>query len=358
MPKDKQLQNSLSYKQAGVDIDAGNELVNKIKPIIKSTRRLGADGKIGGFGGLFDINKLQYNDPILVAANDGVGTKLRIAIEANIHNTIGIDLVAMCVNDIIVQGAEPLFFLDYFATSKLDVEIGTNIISGIAKGCKQANCALIGGETAEMPSLYADGDYDLAGFCVGIVERDKILPAKNIANGDIIIALGSSGAHSNGYSLIRKIIEINKLDWHQPAPFDSDKSLAKALLTPTKIYVKPILGAINNGLEIKALAHITGGGFIENIPRILPKNLSAKIDLTKIQTQAIFNWLSLSGGIAESEMLKTFNCGVGMVLIVPADEEARIIDYFIKQGENAYKIGELVEKTDKPVIFTGTLFDG
>ncbi len=355
MSKNKHLPNSLSYKQAGVDIDAGNQLVENIKPMVKSTRRAGADGEIGGFGGLFDLKSAGFKDPILVASNDGVGTKLRIAIETNIHDTIGIDLVAMCVNDIIVQGAEPLFFLDYFATGKLDVEVATNIISGIANGCKQANCALIGGETAEMPSMYHGDDYDLAGFCVGAAERSNLLPVKDLKSGDALIALASSGAHSNGYSLIRKIVELSGLDWQDKAPFDTDKTLAQSLLTPTKIYVKSILSALEKSLDIKALAHITGGGFSENIPRVLPSHLSARIDLSTINPTPVFGWLAKTGGVEESEMLRTFNCGIGMLLVVPQDDADEIITHFNNAGETAYLVGSLIEKTDEAVIFEGSL---
>ncbi len=356
MSKNKQSSNSLSYKSAGVDIDAGNRLVDNIKPLVKSTRRKGADGEIGGFGGLFDLKATGLKDPILVAANDGVGTKLRIAIEAGVHDSIGIDLVAMCVNDIIVQGAEPLFFLDYFATGKLDVEQATNIIAGIANGCKQANCALLGGETAEMPSIYHGNDYDLAGFCVGAVERSAILPKSNIAQGDVLIALASSGAHSNGYSLIRKIVEISKIGWQETAPFDINQTLSQCLLTPTKIYVKSILSAFEKDLEIKALAHITGGGFLENIPRVLPDSVSAKIDLNKIVSLPVFGWLASVGEVEEKEMLRTFNCGVGMVLVVPEGSDIEIIEHFNSAGEKAYQIGNIIEKSDKKITFEGNLF--
>ncbi len=349
---------SLSYKDAGVDIDAGNLLVNNIKPLVSATKRVGANSEIGGFGGTFDLKAINYKDPLLVAANDGVGTKLRIAIESNMHDTIGIDLVAMCVNDIIVQGAEPLFFLDYFSTGKLDVNQATNIIKGIAEGCKQANCALIGGETAEMPSIYQNDDYDLAGFCVGAVEREQLLPKDNIEQGDIIIALQSSGPHANGYSLIRKIVEINELGLQDECPFSPNQTLAEALLTPTKIYVKPILAAFNEGLEIKALAHITGGGFSENIPRILPKNLKAKIDLDRINVPPVFNWLAKTGGVKEIEMLRTFNCGVGMVLIAPKIKAKAIIEHFEKFGEIAYQIGEIDLATNVNIEFKGSIFNG
>ncbi len=289
--------NGLSYKQAGVDIDAGNALVEAIKPAVRSTRRTGADGEIGGFGGLFDLKAAGFTDPVLVAANDGVGTKLRIAIETGRHDTIGIDLVAMCVNDLVVQGAEPLFFLDYFATGHLDVEAGVEIVSGIAEGCRQAGCALIGGETAEMPGMYAQGDYDLAGFAVGAAERGALLPRKDITEGDVLIALASSGPHSNGYSLVRKLVELSGLGWDAPAPFAPEKSLGEALLTPTRIYVKPLLDTLRAGLGIKAMAHITGGGFIDNIPRVLPAHLAAEIDLARLAVPPVFGWLAEIGGI-------------------------------------------------------------
>ena len=260
--------NGLTYAQAGVDIDAGNLLVEKIKPIVRSTRRPGADGEIGGFGGLFDLKAAGFTDPVLVAANDGVGTKLKIAIDAGVHDTVGIDLVAMCVNDLVVQGAEPLFFLDYFATGKLDPDQGAAIVSGIAEGCLQAGCALIGGETAEMPGMYRDGDYDLAGFAVGAAERNQLLPSGDIAEGDVILGLASSGVHSNGFSLVRRIVELSGLGWDADAPFKTGTTLGEALLTPTRIYVKPLLAAIRETNAIKALAHITGGGFPDNIPRV------------------------------------------------------------------------------------------
>ncbi|WP_428674817.1 phosphoribosylformylglycinamidine cyclo-ligase, partial [Roseibium sp.] len=268
--------NGLTYADAGVDIDAGNELVNRIKPLVKATRRPGADSDIGGFGGLFDLKGAGFTDPVLVAANDGVGTKLKIAIETGQHRTVGIDLVAMCVNDLIVQGAEPLFFLDYFATGALDVTTATDVVAGIADGCKMAGAALIGGETAEMPGMYVEGDYDLAGFSVGAVERGEILPRKDVAESDVLIGLASSGVHSNGYSMVRKIIELAGLTWSDAAPFDSARTLGEALMVPTKIYVKPLLAALKATSGIKALAHITGGGLPENLPRVLPDDASAR----------------------------------------------------------------------------------
>lgn len=347
--------NGLSYKQAGVDIDAGNALVEAIKPAVKSTRRPGADGEIGGFGGLFDLRAAGFTDPVLVAANDGVGTKLRIAIEAGIHDTVGIDLVAMCVNDLVVQGAEPLFFLDYFATGALDVAQGTAIVEGIAEGCRQAGCALIGGETAEMPGMYHGGDYDLAGFAVGAAERGSLLPRSDIGPGDKLVAIASSGVHSNGYSLVRKIVTMSGLDWSDPAPFAPETSLGAALLTPTKIYVKPLLDAIRSGLGIKALAHITGGGFQENIPRVLPQTLAARVNLAAVSTPNVFGWLAKQGGIAEREMLRTFNCGVGMLVAVGADDAEALVRRLESHGEIASIVGELVERSGDAVEFEGTL---
>jgi phosphoribosylformylglycinamidine cyclo-ligase len=303
--------NKASYKNSGVDIEEGNKFVEKIKPIVKSTNNIGVINNIGGFGALFDLKKYNFNDPILVSATDGVGTKLKIANELQKHNSIGIDLVAMCVNDLVVQGAHPLFFLDYLATGKLDNKVAFDVVEGIAEGCKMAGCALIGGETAEMPNMYQKGDYDLAGFAVGAVERDKILPKNNIKDGDVILGLASSGFHSNGFSLVRKIIADNKLKL-------SDKFLNKTigdfLLEPTKIYVKTCLKAIKTG-KVKALAHITGGGLVENIPRILPKNLQAKINYNSWQMPEIFSFFQKEGNIDQEEMVKVFNCGIGMVII-------------------------------------------
>lgn len=347
--------NGLSYKQAGVDIDAGNALVDAIKPAVRSTRRSGADGEIGGFGGLFDLKAAGFIDPILVAANDGVGTKLKIAIDTGSHATIGIDLVAMCVNDIIVQGAEPLFFLDYFATGKLDVATGAAIIEGIAEGCRIAGCALIGGETAEMPGMYHGNDYDLGGFAVGAAERGTLLPRDDLRPGDTIVAIGSSGVHSNGYSLVRKIVEISGVDWYLPAPFDESRTLSGALLTPTRIYVKPILSALKSGIGLKALAHITGGGFIDNIPRVLPENISAHIDLSAIEVPKVFGWLARVGGMNEREMLRTFNCGVGMICVVDPSEADRLVAHLYDQGERPFVIGHLTEAAAEPVTFEGKL---
>lgn len=329
---------SLNYKKSGVDIDAGNELVNRIKPFAKATSRLGANSDLGGFGALFDLKKCNYQDPVLVSSTDGVGTKLKVAIETNNHQTIGIDLVAMSVNDLVVQGAEPLFFLDYFACSKLDVEVASTVIKGIAEGCKLANCALIGGETAEMPNMYQEHDYDLAGFAVGAVERDKILPIKT-AKGDVLIGLSSSGLHSNGYSLARYILRENNLNFSDK--FSSQKTIGEELLTPTKIYVKSCLEAIKTN-KIKALAHITGGGLIENLPRVLSPNIEVKIDYNSWQRPEIFNYLQKLGKVEDHEMHRTFNCGIGMVLVVDKNHVDEIMHILKLQGELANIIGELI----------------
>lgn len=347
--------NSLSYAQAGVDIDAGNALVEAIKPAVKSTARAGSNPDIGGFGGLFDMKAAGFKDPVLVAANDGVGTKLKIAIEAGIHDTVGIDLVAMCVNDLIVQGAEPLFFLDYLATGKLDIEEATKVVEGIAKGCRQSGAALIGGETAEMPGMYSNKDYDLAGFSVGAVERDGILPSNDIAVGDVLIGLASSGVHSNGFSLVRKIIENARLSWTDPAPFDEGISIAEAFLEPTRIYVKPLLAAIRETGGVKAMAHITGGGFTENIPRVLPKGIGAKLDLAQVSPPPVFGWLSKAGGVAQSEMLRTFNCGVGMVVVSSRDKADEVKSVLEANGESVVTLGALIEDEDSKVTYEGTL---
>ncbi len=333
--------NGLTYAEAGVDIDAGNAMVEAIKPLVKATRRPGADAEIGGFGGLFDLKAAGFSDPILVAANDGVGTKVKIAIETGIHDTIGIDLVAMCVNDIVVQGAEPLFFLDYFATGKLTQRTGVDIVKGIAEGCRMAGCALIGGETAEMPGLYAVNDYDLAGFAVGAAERGQLLPRRDIAPGDLLIALPSSGLHSNGFSLARKVVALSGLGWAEEAPFAPGLSMSAAFLTPTRIYVKPLLAAIRETGAIKAMAHITGGGFPDNIPRVLPDGLGAMLDLDAITPPAIFRWLSEAGGVAEREMLRTFNCGVGMVLVVAPGEADAVLAKLGERNTAPFVAGEV-----------------
>jgi phosphoribosylformylglycinamidine cyclo-ligase len=351
------LKNGLTYADAGVDIDAGNEMVNRIKPLVRATRRPGADGEIGGFGGLFDLKAAGFTDPVLVAANDGVGTKLKVAIESGIHDTVGIDLVAMCVNDLVVQGAEPLFFLDYFATGKLDPEQGAAIVGGIARGCTEAGCALIGGETAEMPGMYRDGDYDLAGFAVGAAERGQLLPSGSLAEGDLVLGLASSGVHSNGYSLVRRIVEMSGTGYDAPAPFDETQSLGAALMTPTRIYVKSLLAAIRTTGAIKALAHITGGGFPENLPRVLPEGLAAEIDLDAMSPPTVFSWLARTGGVAPQEMLRTFNCGVGMIVVAKAEEADALIDVLGEAGETVIRLGRLIERGEgmPGVVYQGAL---
>jgi phosphoribosylformylglycinamidine cyclo-ligase len=347
----------LTYAKSGVDIDAGNRMVDLIKPLVKATARPGADAEIGGFGGLFDLKRAGFKDPVLVAANDGVGTKVKIAIDTGIHDTVGIDLVAMSVNDLVVQGAEPLFFLDYFATGKLDPKVGAAIVAGIANGCKQAGCALIGGETAEMPGVYHGNDYDLAGFAVGAVERKAVLPRNDIRAGDVILGIASSGVHSNGFSLVRKVVARSKLKWSAPAPFDRKKKLGAAILAPTRIYVKPLLAAIRKTKAIKALAHITGGGFPDNIPRVLPKNTGARIDLGPIPVLPVFQWLAAVGGIAEKEMLRTFNCGIGMIAVVEPRKADAVMMVLKREGETVLRLGEVVAAAKgKPrVSYTGKL---
>lgn len=349
------LQNNLTYADAGVNIDAGNLMVEKIKPIVKTTQRAGSDTELGGFGGLFDLKAAGFKDPVLVAANDGVGTKLKIAIDAGIHDTVGIDLVAMCVNDLIVQGAEPLFFLDYFATGKLQPDEGAAIVSGIAEGCRQAGAALIGGETAEMPGMYKNDDYDLAGFAVGAAERGTLLPSNDIHEGDVILGLASTGLHSNGFSLVRRIVEKSGLDLKSPAPFDKKVSLGEALLTPTRIYVRSLLAVLKKYRGIKALAHITGGGFPENIPRVLPKTLAAELNLSSIHVPPVFSWLAEQGNITEHEMLRTYNCGIGMVVVVEAKNATDISTALEQQGEKVTKLGAIASRTDKGVIYKGHL---
>jgi phosphoribosylformylglycinamidine cyclo-ligase len=339
--------NGLTYAEAGVDIDAGNRLVDLIKPMVRATARAGADAEIGGFGGLFDLKAAGFTDPVLVAANDGVGTKVKVAIETGIHDTIGIDLVAMSVNDLVVQGAEPLFFLDYFACGKLDPEAAAAIVAGIAEGCRESGCALIGGETAEMPGLYKDGDYDLAGFAVGAAERGTLLPARDIAAGDAVIGLASSGLHSNGYSLVRKIVEVSKLGLNAPAPFAPVTTLGGALLTPTRLYVKSCLRAIRETGAVKGLAHITGGGFTDNIPRVLPQHLGVRIDLARLTVLPVFKWLAEQGGIAELELLRTFNCGVGMIAIVRRDAIEQVVDVLTEAGERVALLGDVIVAGDE-----------
>jgi len=334
-----------AYAEAGVDIDAGNALVQAIKPLAKSTARIGADAGLGGFGALFDLKAAGFKDPILVSTTDGVGTKLKIAIDAKKHATVGIDLVAMCVNDLIVQGAEPLFFLDYFATSKLDVAAAAEVVQGIAEGCRQAGCALVGGETAEMPGMYGAGDYDLAGFAVGAVERQRLLPREDIVAGDIVLGLASSGAHSNGFSLVRKIVAQEKISYESPAPFDSSQTLGEALLTPTRIYVAAMLKAIRAN-AVKAMAHITGGGLLENIPRVLPKGMGVTLDAKAWQAPPVFRWLAQCGNIDAHEMARTFNCGIGMAVIVSPEQEKRATALLSEAGERVCRIG-VVESREK-----------
>ncbi|KAI0814813.1 aminoimidazole ribonucleotide synthetase [Irpex lacteus] len=334
----------LTYAQAGVSVDAGNSLVDTIKPFVRATRRSGADAEIGGFGGVFDLKATGYKDPVLVSGTDGVGTKLKVAFETGIHDFVGIDLVAMSVNDLLVQGAEPLYFLDYFACSKLDVSIAARVIKGIAEGCRISGCALIGGETAEMPGMYHDGDYDLAGFSVGAVERSLILPQPNIAPGDVLLGLPSSGIHSNGFSLVRKVISVSGLTFSSPCPWKPETSLGEAILEPTKIYVKQLLPVVQAGL-IKGMSHITGGGFIENIPRVLPKGTGCYVDASQWELPAPFRFLMKHGGVEPLEMARTFNNGIGMVLVVDARAVDKVIEELGKAGETVYKIGEVTNKS-------------
>jgi phosphoribosylformylglycinamidine cyclo-ligase len=346
--------NGLTYAEAGVSIDAGEALVERIKPLAASTRRIGADAALGGFGGLFDLAACKFRDPVLVAANDGVGTKLKLAIDTGIHDTVGVDLVAMCVNDLAVQGAEPLFFLDYFATGKLNVDEAEAVIAGIAEGCRQAGCALIGGETAEMPGLYAKGDYDLAGFAVGAVERDAILPRlPEMRAGDVLIGLASSGVHSNGFSLVRRILEANDLKVSDAFP--AGGAIGQALLTPTRIYVRAMLEALKSA-RVLGFAHITGGGLTENLPRVLPAELNGEIDLGSWTLPPVFAWLQKLGGVSTAEMLRTFNCGIGLVVVAREDEAEAVIGSFAASGETAFRIGRLVEGGGKATtVYRGTL---
>src|ERR1700692_421822 len=361
--------NGLTYADSGVDIDAGNRLVDLIKPMVRATARAGADAESGGFGGLFDLKAAGFKDPVLVAATDGVGTKVKIAIETGMHDGIGVDLVAMSVNDLVVQGAELLFFLDYFACGKLDPEAAAAIVAGIAEGCRESGCALIGGETAEMPGLYKDGDYDLAGFAVGAAERDTLevfavvaakrgtlLPRSDIAEGDAVIGLASSGVHSNGFSLVRKIVESSGLGFDAPAPFSPVMTLGGALLAPTRLYVKSCLRAIRETGAIKGLAHITGGGFTDNIPRVLPKHLGVGIDLARLPVLPVFKWLAEQGGIAELELLRTFNCGIGMIAIVKAEAVEAVSDMLAEGGESVTLLGEVIPAAgEHRVVYNGHL---
>ncbi|WP_374307010.1 phosphoribosylformylglycinamidine cyclo-ligase [Methylocella sp.] len=345
----------LTYADAGVDIEAGNAMVEAIRPLVRATRRRGADAEIGGFGGLFDLKAAGFKDPILVAANDGVGTKLRIAIETGVHDTIGVDLVAMCVNDLVVQGAEPLFFLDYYASGKLDGAVAAAVVSGIARGCIEAGAALIGGETAEMPGLYAGADYDLAGFAVGAVERGALLPRADVGPGDALIGVPSSGAHSNGFSLIRRIVAQSRLSWDAPAPFAPGHSLGEALLTPTRIYVRTLLPLLGAGSPVKALAHITGGGFPDNLPRVLPAGLGVEVDLSAIPLPPVFSWLAAQGGVDAPEMLRTFNCGIGMALVCGQAQAQGLVDALVAAGEAPVRLGRVVEAGAQRVAYAGRL---
>jgi phosphoribosylformylglycinamidine cyclo-ligase len=344
--------NPTSYRDAGVDIDAGEALVEAIKPLAKSTRRAGADAQLGGFGALFDPKAAGYRDPILVATTDGVGTKLKIAIDAAKHDTVGIDLVAMCVNDLVVQGAEPLFFLDYYASGKLDVEAGRTVVAGIAAGCRQAGCALIGGETAEMPGMYAGGDYDLAGFAVGAVERGEVVDGRDVRAGDVVLGLASTGLHSNGFSLVRRVVADTGLKWHADAPFAPERTLAEAMLVPTRIYVKSLLalarGARTKPGLVKAMAHITGGGLVENVPRVIPGDVTAEIDAAAWTLPPVFAWLAREGGIVPAEMARVFNCGIGMVVITAPDAAAEATKLLGEHGETVYPLGTVTRRGDRP----------
>ncbi len=342
--------NGLTYADAGVDIDAGNALVERIKPAAKRTSRPGTMSGLGGFGALFDLKGAGYKDPILVAATDGVGTKLRIAIDTGNVDTIGIDLVAMCVNDLVCQGAEPLFFLDYFATGKLNVDEATRIINGIAAGCEQSGCALIGGETAEMPGMYHKGDFDLAGFAVGAMERGGDLP-QGVAEGDVLLGLASNGVHSNGYSFVRKVVEISGLGWDAPSPFSAG-TLGAAILAPTRLYVKQALAAVRAG-GVHALAHITGGGLTENPPRVVPDGLACEIDLAAWSMPPVFRWLAETAGMSQAELLKTFNCGIGMIVVVSADRADAITELLRAEGETVFTLGRIVQ--GEGVIYKGRL---
>ena len=346
----KQHQESLTYKQAGVDIEAGSQLVERIKPIAAKTRTAGVLSGLGGFGSMFELPLERYKNPILVSGTDGVGTKLKLANKLSIHDSIGIDLVAMCVNDIIVQGAEPLFFLDYFATGKLDIDTAASVVEGIGKGCELAGAALVGGETAEMPGMYQAGDYDLAGFCVGIVEKANIIDGSKVAPGDKLIGLASSGPHSNGYSLIHKITEQSQASMATPL---GGKTLGECLLAPTRIYVKTLLNLLSSIPAVHAMAHITGGGITENLPRVLPAKLCAEIKRSSWQQAEVFNWIQAQGNITDAEMLTTFNCGIGMILCVAAAQEQAVLEFLSDQGESAFSLGEIiVSENETRVVYT------
>ena len=345
----------LTYAESGVDIDVGNRIVDRIRPFARATRRSGAGAELGGFGGLFDLKAAGFVDPILVAANDGVGTKVKIAIESGIYDTIGIDLVAMCVNDIVVQGAEPLFFLDYFASGKLDENVASAVVRSIAEGCAQSGCALIGGETAEMPGLYAPGDFDIAGFAVGAAERGTLMPRPGLKPGDLVFGLPSSGVHSNGFSLVRRVVVRSGLGWDAPAPFDPARSLAAALLTPTRLYVRPLLDALKRTRGLYALAHITGGGYPDNLPRAVDDGLAITLDLDAFTPQPVFAWLASAGGLDEAEMLRTFNCGFGMAAFVSADSEGEAREALAGAGLEPVLIGELVPFEGQRLVTRGRL---
>jgi phosphoribosylformylglycinamidine cyclo-ligase len=345
------------YREAGVDIAAGNALVEALKPLARATARAGADAGLGGFGALFDLKAAGYRDPILVATTDGVGTKLKIAIEAGRHDTVGIDLVAMCVNDLVVQGAEPLFFLDYFATGRLEVAHARTVLAGIAQACRDVGCALIGGETAEMPGMYAAGDYDLAGFAVGAVERGGVIDGSTVVEGDVVLGLASSGLHSNGFSLVRRVVADAGLDYAAPAPFAPGERLGAALLAPTRLYVRSCRAAIATG-GVKALAHITGGGLIENIPRVLPKGLAAELDARTWPLPPVFRWLAQTARIAPPDLARTFNCGIGMIAVVPQDAAARVSETFTAAGEHVERIGRIVRGAGTILLGTEATWPG
>ncbi|MCC7305499.1 MAG: phosphoribosylformylglycinamidine cyclo-ligase [Alphaproteobacteria bacterium] len=348
-----------AYKESGVDIDAADQLIERIKPLAKSTARAGVMAGLGGFGALFDLRKTPYKDPVLVSSTDGVGTKIKIAIDLGKHDTIGIDCVAMCVNDIVVQGAEPLFFLDYFATGKLENDVAERVIAGIARGCKESGCALIGGETAEMPGLYAPGDYDLAGFSVGAVERDQIITGENIKEDDVILGLASSGLHSNGFSLVRHLVKSSQgVSYEKPAPFDASRTLGDIVLTPTKLYVLPVLEALkikdkDGKPAIRGMAHITGGGITENVPRVLPETLAAQIDAKAWTLPPVFRFLKEIGRLEAADMAVTLNCGIGMVVVCAKDHADAIEKVFKEQKETVYRLGRIVKRKDSPVILDG-----
>lgn len=337
--------NGLTYRDSGVDIDAGDALVERIKPLAAATARPGTAAGLGGFGAIFDPKAAGYTDPLMISATDGVGTKLLIANAVGQHDTVGIDLVAMCVNDLVVQGAEPVFFLDYFASGHLSVDAAASVVSGIAAGCAEAGCALAGGETAELPGLYAPGDYDLAGFAVGLVERGDLITGKRIEAGDVILGLASSGVHSNGFSMVRKVVELAGLSFQDAAPFSPDQSLGDALLTPTRLYVRSCLEAMKHGL-VKGAAHITGGGLLENLPRVLPNALGATLEIASWPRLPVFNWLQTTGGVEETELLRTFNCGIGMALIVGAEDAATATALLEGAGETVFSIGKIVSRTE------------